>query len=153
MKFKRANREELAIDMTPLIDVVLLLLIFFMVTTTFSHDTRLLVNLPEANTEAAKSDPAQIEILVARDGSFSINGRALVNSRIETLVQGLKIESGGDHNLPILLIADAQATHQSVVTAMDGIGQSGFIRLNIATQRPQESEQLEQPESNPTDSL
>ena len=96
MKFKRANREELAIDMTPLIDVVLLLLIFFMVTTTFSHDTRLLVNLPEANTETAKSDPAQIEILVARDGSFSINGRALVNSRIETLVQGLKIESGGD---------------------------------------------------------
>ena len=68
-------------------------------------------------------------------------------------MQGLKIESGGDHNLPILLIADAQATHQSVVTAMDGIGQSGFIRLNIATQRPQESEQLEQPESNPTDSL
>ena len=150
MKFKRTNREELAIDMTPLIDVVFLLLIFFMVTTTFSHETRLLVNLPEANAE---SDPVRIEILVARDGSFFINGRALVNSRIETLVQGLKIESGGDHDLPILLIADAQATHQSVVTAMDGIGQSGFIRLSIATQQPQESEQLEQPESNPTDSL
>ena len=66
-------------------------------------------------------------------------------------MQGLKLESGGDYNLPILLIADAQATHQSVVTAMDGIGQSGFIRLNIATQRLQESEQLEQPESTLTD--
>lgn len=139
--------------MTPLIDVVFLLLIFFMVTTTFSRETRLLVNLPEANAEAAESDPAQIEILVARDGSFSINGRALINSRIETLVQGLEIESGGNHNLPILLIADADATHQSVVTAMDGIGQSGFIRLNIATQRPQESEQLEQSGSTPADQL
>jgi biopolymer transport protein ExbD len=153
LKFKRANREELAINMTPLIDVVFLLLIFFMVTTTFSRETRLLVNLPEANAEAAESDPAQIEILVARDGSFSINGRALINSRIETLVQGLEIESGGNHNLPILLIADADATHQSVVTAMDGIGQSGFIRLNIATQRPQESEQLEQSGSTPAEQL
>ena len=153
MKFKRASREELAINMTPLIDVVFLLLIFFMVTTTFSRETRLLVNLPEANAEAAESDPAQIEILVARDGSFSINGRALINSRVETLVQGLEIESGGNHNLPILLIADADATHQSVVTAMDGIGQSGFTRLNIATHRPQESEQLEQFGSTPADQL
>ena len=111
------------------------------------------MNLPEANAEAAESDPGQIEILVARDGSFSINGRGLVNARIETLVQGLELESGGDHSLPILLIADAEATHQSVVTAMDGIGQSGFTRLNIATQRLQQSEQLEQPGSAPTDLL
>jgi biopolymer transport protein ExbD len=65
----------------------------------------------------------------------------------------LELESGGDHSLPILLIADAEATHQSVVTAMDGIGQSGFTRLNIATQRLQQSEQLEQPGSAPTDLL
>lgn len=143
MKFKRAIREDLSINMTPLIDIVFLLLIFFMVTTTFSRETRLLVNLPEANAEVAENNPTQIEILVSRDGSFSINGRALVNSRIETLVQGLEIESGGDHNLPVLLIADAEASHQSVVTAMDGIGQSGFTRLNIATQRPTELEQSE----------
>jgi biopolymer transport protein ExbD len=150
LKFKRSKREELAINMTPLIDVVFLLLIFFMVTTTFSRETRLLVNLPEANAEAAQSNPSQIEILVSRDGSYSINGRALVNSRIETLVQGLEIESGGDRSLPILLIADAEATHQSVVTAMDGIGQSGFTRMSIATQRPQ---QLEESGPAPTDLL
>ena len=141
MKFKRAIREELAINMTPLIDVVFLLLIFFMVTTTFSRDTRLLVNLPEANADAGDGDPGQIEVLVAKDGSFSINGRGLVNSRVETLMQGLELESGGEHSLPILLIADAEATHQSVVTAMDGIGQSGFTRLNIATQRPRKLEE------------
>ena len=141
MKFKRAIREQLAINMTPLIDVVFLLLIFFMVTTTFSSETRLRVNLPEANTEAAESESGQIEVLVAKDGGLSINGKGLVNSRIETLIQGLEIESGGEQSLPILLIADAEATHQSVVTAMDGIGQSGFTRLNIATQRPQELEE------------
>ncbi|MCG8412628.1 MAG: biopolymer transporter ExbD [Pseudomonadales bacterium] len=135
MKFRRKIREELSINITPLIDVVFLLLIFFMVTTTFNRETRLLVNLPEANAEAAESVPDQIEIIVAREGNYSINGRVLVDARIETLMRGLELESGGDRSLPVLLVADAEATHQSVVTAMDAIGQSGFTRLNIATQR------------------
>lgn len=139
MKFKRSVRDELSINITPLIDVVFLLLIFFMVTTTFNRETRLLVNLPEANAEVAEADPAQIEIIVARDGSYSINGRGLINSQLETLMRGLEIESGGDRSLPILLVADAEATHQSVVTAMDGIGQSGFTRLNLATQRTEDT--------------
>lgn len=138
MKFRRKIREELSINMTPLIDVVFLLLIFFMVTTTFNRETRLLVNLPEANAEAAESVPDQIEIIVAREGNYSINGRVLVDDRIETLMRGLELESGGDRSLPVLLVADAEATHQSVVTAMDAIGQSGFTRLNIATQRTPE---------------
>lgn len=137
MKFKRSKQDDLSINITPLIDVVFLLLIFFMVTTTFSRETRLLVNLPEADAELAQeTEVDQIEILVSRDGTYAINGRALVNNRIETLMSGLEIESNGNRELPVLLIADAEATHQSVVTAMDAIGQSGFTRLNIATQRP-----------------
>lgn len=141
MKFKRTFREELAINITPLIDVVFLLLIFFMVTTTFSRETRLLVNLPEANAEAADSEHEQIEIVVALDGSYTINGKSLVNTQADTLARALAIESNGNVDLPVVLVADAQATHQSVVTAMDIIGQSGFTRLNIATQRPTEDSQ------------
>jgi biopolymer transport protein ExbD len=140
VKFKRSIRGELSINITPLIDVVFLLLIFFMVTTTFSRETRLLVNLPEANAELVESQSAQIEIIVAREGSYVINGRPLVDNRFETLIRGLELESEGDRDLSIILIADAEATHQSVVTAMDAIGQSGFSRLNIATQRPEEFE-------------
>lgn len=141
MKFKRSKNNEVAINLTPLIDVVFLLLIFFMVTTTFSRETRLLVNLPEANAELSpQAEIQQIEVLVTQDGTYSINGRGLVNNRIDTLIRGLEIESAGNLDLPILLIADAEATHQSVVTAMDAIGQSGFSRLNIATQRPVENE-------------
>ena len=140
MKFKRTLREELSINITPLIDVVFLLLIFFMLTTTFSRETRLLINLPEANADTAENQSSQIEIIVAREGSYAINGRALINSRIETLMRGLEIESGGDLNVPIILIADAEATHQSVVTAMDAISQSGFTRMNIATQYSEDLE-------------
>ncbi len=100
MKFKRTLREELSINITPLIDVVFLLLIFFMLTTTFSRETRLLINLPEANADIAESQSPQIEITVAREGSYTINGRALINRRIETLMRGLELESGGDLNCP-----------------------------------------------------
>ena len=147
MKFKRTLREELSINITPLIDVVFLLLIFFMLTTTFSRETRLLINLPEANADTAENQSSQIEITVAREGGYTINGRALINSRLETLMRGLELESGGDLNVPIILIADAEATHQSVVTAMDAISQSGFTRMNIATQH---SEGLERTTVDPT---
>ena len=140
MKFKRTLREELSINITPLIDVVFLLLIFFMLTTTFSRETRLLINLPEANADLAENQSPQIEITVAREGGYTINGRALINSRLETLMRGLELESGGDLNVPIILIADAEATHQSVVTAMDAISQSGFTRMNIATQYSEDLE-------------
>ena len=144
MDFADHNRQRPKLNIAPLIDVVFLLLIFFMVTTTFSRETRLLVNLPEANAVIAETPPSQIEILVTREGNYLINGRALVNSRIDTLMRGLELESGGDNTLPILLIADAEATHQSVITAMDAIGQSGFTRMNIATQRPTVAEQQNQ---------
>ena len=136
MKFKRTVREELVINITPLIDVVFLLLIFFMVTTTFSRETRLMVNLPEANAEAVEAKQEQIEIIVAVDGTYTVNGKGLVNAQAKTLARALEIEANGDSGLPVLLVADALASHQSVVTAMDVIGQSGFTRLRIATARP-----------------
>ena len=146
MKFQRRVREELSINVTPLIDVVFLLLIFFMVTTTFSRETRLLVNLPEADAVPSENLPNQIEILVSQTGTYSINGRALINADLATLMNGLEQVSETDRSIPILLIADAEATHQSVVTAMDGIGQMGFSRLSIATQRPTMPEGI--PETN-----
>ena len=139
MKFKRKIREELSVNITPLIDVVFLLLIFFMVTTTFTRETRLMVNLPEADANPSEALPDQVEITVSRTGTYTINGRPLVNSDIDTLMQGLEQATQNDKSMQILLIADAEATHQSVVTAMDGIGQLGFSRLSIATQRPGDS--------------
>jgi len=145
VKFKRKIREEFSINITPLIDVVFLLLIFFMVTTTFTRETRLLVNLPEADAVPSENLPDQIEIIVSQSGTYSINGRVLINADLATFMQGLEQVSATDRSMPILLIADAEATHQSVVTAMDGIGKMGFSRLSIATQRPTMPESVPEP--------
>ena len=138
MKFQRRIQEELQINLTPLIDVVFLLLIFFMVTTTFTRETRLAVNLPEADGEPTLETPNSIEISVSQNGTYAIDGRPLVNSEIGTLMRALEEVSAGNKDIALTLIADAQATHQSVVTAMDAIGQSGFSSLSIATRKPEE---------------
>ena len=139
MKFKRRIQDEPSINLTPLIDVVFLLLIFFMVTTSFIRETRLQVNLPEAEAKTLTTQSERLEIVVSRDGSFALNGQTLVNGRVETLLRGLALESDGNLDLPVIIVADSQASHQSVVTAMDAIGQAGFARLSIATQRSEQS--------------
>ena len=53
VQFKRAKRDEESVNLTPLIDVVFLLLIFFMVSTTFTKEAHLKINLPKATGEVA----------------------------------------------------------------------------------------------------
>lgn len=136
MNFPRRTLEDPAINLTPLIDVVFLLLIFFMVTTTFTRDTRLSVNLPEADTNSSETLVDQIEVTVSESGRYSVNGDVLSNSQASTLSEAILQRAQRDRSRPVLLVADAEASHQSVVTAMDAIGQAGFSRLSIATRPP-----------------
>ena len=136
MKFQRSLKEEVSVNMTPLIDVVFLLLIFFMVTTTFSRNTDLLINLPEATGQATEQPPLEIEILVAQNGTYSVNGRQLINTEPEILMRTVAEVSAGDTTIPLIITADANTTHQSVVTVMDVVAQLGFTSLNIATREP-----------------
>ena len=140
MKFRQVRRELPALNLTPLIDIVFLLLIFFMVTTSFSRETRLLVSLPEASGSAENATES-IEVLVDKEGGYAINGRRLVNAEVDSLVRGLELESGGDASLLVVLVADAEVQHQSVVTAMEAIGRAGFASLSIATREPIEKTQ------------
>ncbi len=136
MKFRRQSEGEDSINLTPLIDVVFLLLIFFMVSTTFTKETHLTVDLPEATANAAVEQLQTIEILIGKDGSYSINGNTLVNQKLATLKRALTETSEGDTERPLLITADANTPHQAVVTAMDVAGQLGFIHLSITTKAP-----------------
>ena len=138
MKFPRRARRDNSINLTPLIDVVFLLLIFFMVTTTFTRETRMLISLPEAEAEAVANEQATVELTISKDGSYAVDGQSLINRDIKTIMAALKDASAGDNQIPLVITADALATHQAVITAMDAAGRLGFETLNIATQQPQE---------------
>jgi biopolymer transport protein ExbD len=141
MKFQRSLQDEVSIDLTALIDVVFLLLIFFMVTTTFTRDSNLLVNLPEAGGQPAAEEALRIEVLIARNGSYSVNGQALPDTQLSTLMGAIEEIASGDNSLPVTITADADTTHQSVVTAMDAMARLGFSRLSIATRQGGEAEE------------
>jgi len=137
VKFRRRSVLDNGINITPLIDVVFLLLIFFMVSTTFTKETHLVIDLPEATGKPAESLPDNIEILVASDGSYSVNGMALINRQPETLISALRQLEDVDKTMPLVIAADAESSHQAVVTAMDAAGRAGFIHLSITTQLPE----------------
>jgi biopolymer transport protein ExbD len=136
VKFKRQLAEEDSINLTPLIDVVFLLLIFFMVSTTFTKETHLKVDLPQAMGEQALKQSEPLEILINAQGEYSVNGRALVNSQVGTLISALGKVSEGDLKRPLMITADAKTPHQAVVTAMDAAGQAGFVHLSMTTRKP-----------------
>lgn len=133
MNLKPERREEIDLNLTPLIDVVFLLLIFFMVSTTFEQTSRLKIELPEATAKAVKQEDNKIVIGIDVKGRFYINDRQLVNTQLKTLKIALLKTAGDNKDIPIVLRADAKTPHQSVVTAMDAAAQVGLTRLSIST--------------------
>lgn len=135
MKFRRQNKEELSINLTPLIDVVFLLLIFFMVSTTFTKEAHLQVELPSASGETTVEQVEMIEVVINKEGQYTVNQRVLINSQILTLKRAVEKLSGGNNQIPFVVTADANTPHEYVVRAMDAAGQLGFQKLSITTQR------------------
>ena len=136
MKFRARRRQPVEANLTPLIDVVFLLLIFFMVSTTFTHENQLRINLPEAQADAAEGTDDRIVLLVLQDGSYQINGASLVDRELVTLVAALEEVAAGNLDQPLVISADAQTTHQSVIRAMDAAGRLGLTRIRITSQEP-----------------
>lgn len=134
MKLSLRPRLQPEVNLTSLIDVVLLLLIFFMVSTSFVKQSQIAISLPQADSAAIVEEiPEQIEIMITETGTFLVNGRELINSRVETIRNALQKVSGGNNSLPLTISADANARHQDVVTAMDVAGRLGFTQMSIAT--------------------
>ena len=121
-------------NLTSLIDVVLLLLVFFMVSTSFVKQSQINISLPQAERSALVEErPEQIDIMITETGTFLVNGRELINNRPETIRNALQKVSVGKNDMPLTISADANARHQHVVTAMDVAGRLGFTKISIAT--------------------
>jgi len=142
MARRKRGRHEATIELTPLIDVVFLLLIFFMVSTTFIRETQLKINLPESSGELQDIEPGTIEIMVDKLGDYAVNDSLLVNNEKNTLMRALQkvmAQEDNQERAPLVIItADALATHQSVVRAMEAAGSVGLSRVSITTQQPSE---------------
>jgi biopolymer transport protein ExbD len=129
----RANDSDPEINLTSLIDVIFVLIIFFVATTTFNQRSALKLQLPTAQA-TAKQDPGEpLNVLVDAEGRFFIGENEVLKSDVGSLKEAIVAVAGQDRSMPVVLRADARTPHQFVITAMDALGQLGFVKLSIAT--------------------
>ena len=128
------TREDPEINFIPLIDVLLVILIFLMVTTTYQRISELQITLPEADADAAKQRPREINIGVDAQGHYVVDRAVFTFTTAAALADTLK-RAAGDAKDPVVIInADAQATHQSVVRVMEAARLAGLVHITFATQ-------------------
>jgi biopolymer transport protein ExbD len=135
MNFRRGRaREEIEINLIPLIDILIVILIFLFLTTTYSRFAELQINLPEASATAAAEKPTMLSIAVDATGKYAINGIPVPYANPQGFAGAMR-EAAKNAKEPIVAIsADAKATHQSVINVMESARLAGYNHISFTTQ-------------------
>jgi len=135
MNFQRGRaKEPLEINLVPMIDVMLVILIFLMITTTYSKYTELQINLPSAQAERQLQRPNEISILVNAQGQYVVNRNAVPFRSVEQLAGELRRGPAQMQEPIVVISADANATHQSVIRVMEASRLAGLAQITFTTQ-------------------
>ena len=134
MRFTRNKVAEPEINLIPFIDVLLVVLIFLMLSTTYSKITELELKLPSANSAPLREKINALNISITADGKYFVQGVPVATVDNESLVRRLREASQGIDNPVVVISADAHATHQTVIQALQAAQQSGLQQITFATQ-------------------
>jgi biopolymer transport protein ExbD len=130
------GRDDPEINFIPLIDVLLVILIFLMVTTTYQRIAELQITLPEADADQMKQRPKEINVGIDAQGHYVVDKTPFTFSSVGSLADLLR-KAAGDAKDPVVVInADANATHQSVIHVMEAARIAGLVHITFATQSP-----------------
>ena len=138
MKFRtRAFREEPEINFIPLIDVLLVILICLIITTTYTKQSELQINLPTADASKPPERVDQIDIAIDANGQYVVNKTAVTYSTRDALASELKRAAGEIKDPVVVISADAQASHQSVIRVMEAAQFAGYGKVTFTIQTGQ----------------
>lgn len=128
MRLVEKKAKKIQLNITSLIDVVLLLLIFFMLTTSFTEQPGMKLDLPETESSTTE-EVSPFEIQVNESEEIFFNGEKISLEDLAVKLVELKNES----DKSVVLKADKTASHGAVVAIMDLVKAKGFEKLVIAT--------------------
>ena len=134
MNFRKASRDEPEINLIPFIDVLLVVLIFLMLSTTYSKFTEMQIKLPLADAERQRDYPKEVIVAVGSDGRYMVNKTLVEGRSLESLGAALVVAAKAGKDSVIIISADANATHQAVITVMEAARRNGFTQITFATQ-------------------
>lgn len=136
MDFRRGRgKEELEINLIPLIDVLLVIIIFLMLTTTYSKFSGLEINLPTSDSPASPDQPNEINVAITANGDVMINRTAVSAHDMNALVAALQRQVPEGGKQPVVIIdGDAKANFQSVFDVMQAAQKAGLPNVSFAAQ-------------------
>jgi len=135
MRFRRPLDEEPEVNLIPLIDVLLIVLIFLSISTTYSRYAELRIELPTADATQPTVRPNEINVAVTADGRYALERKLIGSPSVQELASVLQWAAQGKDNPLIIVNADAQAPHQSVISVMEAARLAGIVRISFATQK------------------
>tara|TARA_B100000795_G_scaffold218242_1_gene172325 strand:- start:1 stop:414 length:414 start_codon:yes stop_codon:yes gene_type:complete len=134
MNFQKGKKnDEFEINFIPLIDVLLVIIIFLVVSTTFARFSQLKINLPTAEANIVDKSLDYINVTISKDGQYAINKKPIRAQTVADLTIKLREISAGNVDNPIVINADALASHQSVINVMEASRQAGLTKITFST--------------------
>jgi biopolymer transport protein ExbD len=122
------EEEENEINLTPMLDVVFIMLIFFIVTASFIKEAGIDVNRPDAPT-AESQDDAAILIAISANDEIWIDRRETDPNAVRAMIERLHAENPKGS---IVIQADEESTHETLVVVMEAAKQAGVTNVAIA---------------------
>ena len=137
MDFRRGRgKEEVEINLIPLIDVLLVIIIFLMLTTTYSKFSGLEINLPTSDAPPSQEQPNEVDVTITAQGDILVNRTPVSGRDLDSIVSALKRvapEEGGKPPL-VVINGDAKANFQSVFDVMQAAQKAGLPNVSFAAQ-------------------
>ncbi|MGU3628870.1 ExbD/TolR family protein [Comamonas testosteroni] len=134
MNFRPRHRDEPEINLIAFIDVLLVVLIFLMLSTTYSKFTELQLTLPVADADQQRDRPKEIIVGVSADGRYSVNKQGVDDRSVSSVAAALSGAATAGRDSVVIISADANSPHQSVVTVMEAARHAGLSQITFATQ-------------------
>jgi len=134
MRLKRRNHDDdIELNFIPLIDVLLVVIIFLMITTTFAKLSEIKINLPVAEKNQVNEETVPIRVTITEDGRYFINDEPLVSTEIESIANVLKELAQDKQDTQVIISADANARHQSIINLMEAARKAMLSKVAFAT--------------------
>ena len=130
MKFREQSRSDVPLDITPIVDTVFNLLIFFALSLNFIVTPGIKVNLPESITEEIIRERDEVIIVMNKDNTIFVDGKSISTENLTLLLTKAAQKS---RETLVIIQADQDVSHGSVVSMMDRAKKAGLKRLAIAT--------------------
>ncbi len=134
MRFVHTPKEDPEINLIPMIDVLLVIIIFLMLTTTYSK-SELQINLPSADVEKKFERSNEINVAVSASGQYVLQRRSIQFKSVASLAEELRRAGAGIKDPIVVISADNNATHQSVIRVMDAARQAGYGQVAFAVEQ------------------